>query len=69
MEKRPSRKIIIDFILIDTDYPPIGYAIQRRGRWGMKRKWKKSVKNRNLEISTSGNIDKTYNKIGKITAM
>lgn len=27
--RRPSRKIIIDFILIDTDYPPIGYAIQR----------------------------------------
>lgn len=30
MEK-PSRKIIIDFILIDMDNPPIGYAIQRGG--------------------------------------
>lgn len=51
--RRPSRKIIIDFILIDTDYPPIGYAIQRRGRWEMKREWKKSVKK---QRNTSGNI-------------
>lgn len=50
--RRPSRKIIIDFILIDTDYPPIGYAIQRWRRWEMKREWKKSVKK---QRNTSGN--------------
>lgn len=33
--KKPSRKIIIDFILIDSDNPTIGYAFCRtrsRGR-------------------------------------
>ncbi len=62
--RRPSRKIIIDFILIDTDYPPIGYAIQRRRRWEMKREWKKSVKNRKEYIWKY--IVKTYDKIRKI---
>lgn len=31
MERKPSRKIIIDFVLIDSDNPAIGYAIHRPG--------------------------------------
>lgn len=40
MERKPSRKIIIDFILIDSDNSAIGYAIHRPGagkEGGMKK--------------------------------
>lgn len=40
MERKPSRKIIIDFVLIDSDNPAIGYAIHRPGagkEGGMKK--------------------------------
>lgn len=51
MERKPSRKIIIDFVLIDSDNPTIGYAIHRPGA-GKEEGMGKKINSMNTQSET-----------------